>query len=148
GEMTTGRNVVITRSPTTKDTYAIAPVLALGDATLNVKTFGDLRLQTVLDPLLVAISTNNVPGAAFMSGYTDRTSLELTSVGGDVVLVNQAQFLSRDLDLTNAQGGDALYGVPRSQLAGNLYPSMTRVNALNGSVMNQNSFVTMPGSTA
>jgi filamentous hemagglutinin len=142
GEMTTGRNVVITRS-TRQDILPIAPVLALGDATLSVKTFGDLRLQTVLDPLLLGLATDG-SGVAFMSGYTDRTSLALTSVGGDVVLVNQAQFLSKNLNLADAT--DAKYSLI-AQLAGNLYPSMTRLTALNGSVENQNRFFTMPGST-
>ncbi len=127
GEMTTGRNVVVTAT----DVRPIAPVLALGDATLSVKTFGDLRLQTVLDPLL--LGTGNSQQGSYMSGYTDRTSLELTSVGGDVVLVNQAQYISKNVEL--------------AQLAGNLYPSITRVTALNGSVVNQNRFITMPGST-
>ncbi|WP_027578949.1 filamentous haemagglutinin family protein [Bradyrhizobium sp. Ai1a-2] len=146
GEITTGRNVLIARPNNRQEVVPIAPVLALGDATLSVKTFGDLRLQTVLDPLLLGTG-NGEQGAAYMSGYTDRTSLELTSVGGDVVLVNQAQYLSRNLDLSDAlRPVDGKYTL-LAQLAGNLYPSITRVNALNGSVINQSIFVTMPGST-
>jgi filamentous hemagglutinin len=35
-----------------------------------------------------------------MSGYTDRTSLDLVSVGGSVSLTNQGRFLSKQLDVS------------------------------------------------
>ena len=129
--------------------YNIAPVLALGDAVMTVKTAGDLILQTVMDPLLLNSDTYLSGGSArnnaYMSGYTDRTSLELVSVGGSVSLTNQGRFLSKQLDLTGGSyGPDVDYSLI-GLLATNLYPSVTRIAALNGSVTNQNRMFTSTG---
>ena len=150
-EMAIGRTVTIKGSaiesePAARDnTYAIAPVLALGDAVMSVRTAGTLRLQTVLDPLM--LGTTNPGETAFMSGYTDRTMLSLMSVGGDVALVNQAQYLSKDLDMPDANHGPDNFYSQVAQFAGNMYPSMTRITALNGTVQNLARFFMMPGRT-
>lgn len=129
--------------------YNIAPVLALGDAAMTVKTAGDLVLQTVMDPLLLNSDTYQSGGIgrynAYMSGYTDRTSLELVSVGGSVSLTNQGRFLSKQLDVSGVTiDSDQDYSVI-GLLATNLYPSVTRIAALNGSVTNQNRMFTSTG---
>ncbi|WP_454620626.1 filamentous haemagglutinin family protein [Bradyrhizobium cenepequi] len=145
GEFAVGREVSIVKSDVQTDVYAIAPVIALGDATINVRTAGDLRLQTVLDPLLLGSSYWDF--GAYMSGYTDRTALDLTSIGGNVILVNQGQYISKNLDVTDPFHSPDLPLALMGQLAVNLYPSMTRVTALNGSITNQARFFTMPGRT-
>lgn len=119
-------------------TYPIAPILSLGDATLDVRTAGDLRLQTVLDPLLVGKGMSHE--LTFMSSQSERTALNLTSTGGDVILVGQATYLSKDIT-TSA----LTYFANVNSLAANIYPSKTRVTALNGSVLN-NMLYTMPSS--
>ena len=124
-------------------------MLALGDAAMTVKTAGDLVLQTVMDPLLLNSDTYHQGGTsrynAHMSGYTDRTFLELLSVGGSVSLTNQGRFLSKQLDVSvstyNPDVDYSLIGV----FATNLYPSVTRIAALNGSVINQDRMFTSPG---
>lgn len=120
-------------------TYPIAPILSLGDATLDVRTAGDLRLQTVLDPLLVGKGMSYE--LTIMSSQTERTALNLTSTGGDVILVGQATYLSKDIT-TPAQ--QALFA-NLNAFAANIYPSKTRVTALNGSVLNSLLY-TMPSS--
>ncbi|HEY8336681.1 MAG TPA: filamentous hemagglutinin family protein [Tardiphaga sp.] len=147
GEFAVGRDVTILTSPdfgTTirTEVYSIAPVIALGDATMSVRTAGDLRLQTVLDPLLLGGSDWNA--SAYMSGYTDRTALDLASFGGNVTLVNQGQYISRNLDVTDAAHAADLPYALMGQLAVNLYPSITRVTALNGSIKNMDRLFTMP----
>lgn len=137
GEFAVGREVAIRISGGGTTRYPIAPILSLGDATLAVRTAGDLRLQTVLDPLLVGLD------GAFMNGQTDGTALNLTSTGGDVILVGQAAYLSKDLDVPS--NGHPYQAV--NAFAGNLYPSKTLITALNGSVINQGTFYTMPGSS-
>ncbi|WP_441242473.1 filamentous haemagglutinin family protein [Tardiphaga sp. 768_D3_N2_1] len=150
GEFAVGRELTVIRSDTLTETYAIAPVIALGDAGMRVRTAGDLRLQTVLDPLLLDPGDVNSSfySQAYMSGYTARTALDIASVGGNVTLVNQGQFLSKNLDISVNQGvsgyGDNPYALV-GQLAVNLYPSVTRVAALNGSIDNQARFFTVPG---
>ncbi|WP_324614995.1 filamentous haemagglutinin family protein [Hyphomicrobium album] len=137
GEFAVGREVKTTRFGRTTS-YPIAPILSLGDATLDVTTAGDLVLQTMLDPLRVGLSV--------MSGHTERSQLSLTSTGGDVVLVGQAKFLSKDLSYPdNCCAGIAFSYENVNNAAGNLYPSKTRIAALNGSVFN-NTLLTLPSS--
>jgi filamentous hemagglutinin family protein len=133
-ELAVGREVEIAAQNRTS-IFPISPILSLGDATMNVRTTGNLLLQTVLDPLLVGDDS-------YMSGQTNRTALSLTSTGGDVILVGQATYLSKDLNIPN--NGHPYEGV--NSLAGNLYPSKIRISALNGSVINQGPIYALPGS--
>ncbi|WFU69641.1 filamentous haemagglutinin family protein [Bradyrhizobium sp. CB2312] len=131
GEFAVGRSVTITdtANAATTFTYSLAPVLALGDATMSVTTAGDLRLQTVLDPLMA--------GTTSMSGYTERTALDLTSVGGNAILVNQGKYISKALSISVLDHccvtADESYQWFTTKAA-NLYPSNTRITALNGNV--------------
>lgn len=138
GEFAVGREVKALVG-TQLNTYQIAPILSLGDATLDVRTAGDLRLQTVIDPLLVGKGMSHE--LTFMSSQTERTALNLTSTGGDVILVGQGTYLSKDVT-TPAQ--QAIYA-NLNAFAANIYPSKTRVTALNGSVLNTTLY-TMPSS--
>ena len=126
-------------------TYNIAPVLALGDATLNVRTGGDLRLQTVLDPLLAYDPHAGIYNQTYLLGITGNSELNLTSVGGNVTLVNQARYLSQNVStITNWH---EIYDTTvqyANQYAGNLYPALTRITALNGSVSNLGQLSTLP----
>ncbi len=116
GETATGRTVTITGRAA--GTYDIAPVFALGDAELSVRTAGDLIVQTVLDPLMLSGDPLLLGGiarrGAIMSGYTNRSALNLVSIGGDVRLVNQGQFLSKDLNLSYVFDGDLRLRCDRS----------------------------------
>ncbi|ARP95374.1 filamentous haemagglutinin family protein [Bordetella genomosp. 13] len=151
GETAIGHRVVITHEVNmTRREYDIAPVLALGDAELTLRTSGDLRLQAIIDPLLVRPTYDGTgtppepdelgPYGAYMSGYTDRTSLRLVSTGGDVTLVNQADFVFRDVTIYN-------YTTPTDDLVGaggNLYPALSRVVALDGALAVQGPMYVMP----
>ncbi|MBO4220960.1 filamentous haemagglutinin family protein [Bradyrhizobium neotropicale] len=150
GEFTVGRTVLAQKSATQIDAYFIAPVIALGDTTMKVRTAGDLLLQTVMDPLLLNSDPLSLGGqsfySAYMSGYTDRTALDLLAVGGNVTLANQGRFLSKDIDVSGfVYTSDIDYSII-GLMATNLYPSMTRIAALNGSVTNRSRFYTAPGS--
>ena len=134
GEFAIGREVKALAG-TQLITYPIAPILSLGDATLDVRTAGDLRLQTFLDPLLVGKGVVNEP--TFMSSQTERTAISLTSTGGDVILIGQATYLSKDVTTVSEQQA---YG-DVNLFAGNIYPSKTRVTSLNGSVVNSMSLM-------
>ncbi len=149
GEFANGRTVSAVLSNGREAGYAIAPVLALGNAGMKVKTAGDLLLQTVLDPLMLNSDTIDLGGSsrnnAYMSGYSDATSLDLLSVGGNVTLANQGRFLSKEVNISGGVSGlhtDYSYiGV----FATNLYPAITRMAALNGSVISRDRFFTAPG---
>ncbi|MCK9913468.1 filamentous hemagglutinin family protein [Microbacteriaceae bacterium K1510] len=146
GETTTGRTVTI--GGIGAQTYDIAPVFALGDAALSVRTAGNLIVQTVLDPLMLTGDPVLLGGtsrqSAIMSGYTNRTALNLVSIGGNVSLINQGQFLSKDLTIGNVYNGDLDYSMI-GVFATNLYPSITNVTALNGSITNFGKLFLAPG---
>lgn len=140
GDFSVGRQVTLTNGSVVT-IYPIAPVLSLGDATLSVRTAGDLRLQTVLDPLMLGAPVSGGHNA-FMSGQTERTSLYLTSTGGDVILVGQGTYLSKD----RANVNSILTPYTQStDYSANIYPSRLRVSSLSGSVVNLGTIWTIAG---
>ncbi|GER21038.1 filamentous haemagglutinin family protein [Variovorax boronicumulans] len=151
GETAVGHTVVLTRDDSaggfTKTNYTVAPVLALGDATLSLRTAGDLRLQTVIDPLLVTYGEGLrndgqvLNYGAYMSGYTDRSALRLVSTGGNITFVNRATFIFRDL-LLNSFDTDTLVG-----FGGNRYPARFSAAALNGGIAIDGPLHVLPGTT-
>jgi filamentous hemagglutinin len=151
GETAIGHTFTLTRDDNngglTKSSYTAAPVLALGDATLSLRTAGDLRLQTVIDPLLVNYGEGLrndgqlLNYGAFMSGYTDRSALRLVSTGGNITLVNRATFIFRDLVL-NSFATDTLVG-----FGGNRYPARFSAAAVNGGIAIDGPLYVLPGTT-
>ncbi|OEZ27304.1 filamentous haemagglutinin family protein [Variovorax boronicumulans] len=151
GETAVGHTVTITRDDSggglTKSSYTVAPILALGDATLSLRTAGDLRLQTVVDPLLVTYG-EGLRGdgqvlnyGAYMSGYTDRSALRLVSTGGNITFVNRTEFIFRDLLLRWVEK-DTLVG-----FGGNRYPARFSAAALNGGIAIDGPLYVLPGTT-
>jgi filamentous hemagglutinin family protein len=147
GALLAGRTVQVKQrgAGTTFGSRTVAPILAVGDAALNVRSRGDLEVQTVIEPTMIGtyrsgINTTEV-GAA-MSLYTDRTELNLRSIGGDVRLKNDPRFLFGDMNFS-LQTGTTPQGYPvyadesrsaQTQGVGNRYPAVTRVTSLNGSI--------------
>ena len=146
GSFATGRQVTISAARVVT-VYDIAPVLSLGEARLDVRTVGNLRVQTVLDPLMAYDPGKTAQAQTFIVGATGEARLNLTSVGGDVTLVNQASFLTQDLTYATA----SLPTSPTAylnQFAGNLYPALTRIVSLNGSISNLGRLATLPGTVS
>ncbi|MDC7986977.1 filamentous hemagglutinin family protein [Rhodoplanes sp. TEM] len=112
-----------TGSGGTANTFGLAPLLALDDATINVTTSANMVVQTVADPLLA-----NASFGAYMSGYTVDTAIDLLSIGGDIVLVNP-----------NSRSNATRHT--------DRYPAKTRITALNGSVENRGYISMMPSSS-
>lgn len=145
GSFVTGRkvtNIFTDVSGNTRSTvYDIAPVLALGDAALSVRTAGDMRLQTVLDPLMAEAPVSTAL-QSYMFGQTDRSELSLISTGGNITLVNQARYISRDV----SANGYWYYAREAhiNQYSGNIYPANTRIGALNGSISNLGQIIVLP----
>ncbi|WP_296782160.1 filamentous haemagglutinin family protein [Variovorax sp.] len=150
GEMAVGRTVTATDANGVH-TWDIAPILALGDATLDVRTQGNLRLETVVDPLLLQAPLvfdpccGPVDPGAYMSGHTNRTALRLVSLGGDLTLVDTTYAESRQIPyMPIFRDPD---GSPYAESAigqgGNRYPAATQVVAMSGSVIVQGPVYTM-----
>ncbi len=70
---------------------ALAPTIALGDATATLVARTGLTLETSLNPFLLpparsqATTFNNV---AYFSSYTDSSTLNLMTVAGDLNIIN------------------------------------------------------------
>ena len=153
GETGTGNTVTVTIGDWGGDRsyeFALAPVLAVGDATLSVRTQGDMAVQSVIDPLMVRYGSDGsgdlppIVRGAYMSGYTDRTALQLVSVGGNIALVNQADFAFRDVRLESyTTDQDNLIGH-----GGNLYPAHLKAIAMNGGIAIQGPLYVLPSSDA
>ncbi len=80
-----------------------------------------------------------------MLGQTDNSRVSLMSTGGDVTLVNQSLYLSQDVTTANNWFAATTVKVQfANQYAGNLYPAMTSVTALNGSIANLGQLTTLP----
>lgn len=130
--------------------YDIAPVLALSDATLTLQTAGNLVLQTVIDPMLIrrslidaadAATGEPYRGSADMVSHTGRTALTLVSTGGDVQLLNQAQYITQQTRGTPGMGSGN-----NTRYVG-MYPAQSRVAALDGSIALQGLLPMMAGDT-
>ncbi len=149
GSFATGRTVrgrSFDQAGSAMRSYDISPVLALGDATLNVRTAGHMRLQAVLDPLM-SFDPGKPPsnGQTFMLGQTENTQLNLSSIGGDVTLVNQVHYLSQDVN-TDYLWHETNRGIVVQfvNLYASLYPTLTNIVALNGSISNPGRMNVLP----
>jgi hypothetical protein len=158
GELTTGRVLTVTYykgGSVVTENYALAPILALGDTTMSVKAKGDIVLQTVVDPLLIPLPLRSayypdpIDYGSYMSGYTNRTALDVVSVGGDIVVGKQINYLSRSFDDSPYPSYDPDQQspfVPQIGRSGNadLYPAKTIFSSLSGSFTNERRILTMP----
>jgi filamentous hemagglutinin family protein len=144
GSLANGRTIVTNINDRIITPYDIAPVLSLGDATLSVRSAGDMRVQTILDPLAITDPDKPYFDQTYIFGTTENSRLNLTSIGGNITLVNQERFLSQDVSDPNSLQSNRLYFT--NQYSGNLYPAMTSIIALNGSISSEGRLVRLPGS--
>lgn len=122
------------------DSSGINTAFALGDASLNVASLGQLNVVTVFNPTLTGMSRINVPtiqtqrdNSSVFSTYGEKTSVQLTSVASGVEI--NSQLATNDLVLTNAN--NPLH----------LLPGTLKVAALGGDFTTSNSnFTLMPTS--
>ncbi len=154
-----------------QDVYtALRPILALGDTVFDVSAGRQLEIETAYNPTLTRQSTNNVasdlnPYSAYLdfnnrdaialsykrnyeqysnfSTYSDRSAVNLISVGGDVVMHNSTL-------LTAAAGGTAQplsdYGSAFASYF-SYAPATYNVAALAGSVTSEQGFAMAPSAT-
>jgi filamentous hemagglutinin len=107
------------------DNAGINTAFALGDATLNVSSFGKLSLMTVFNPTLTGMDSVNVPGirnerdnSSVFSTYGVNSSVQLTSIASGVEITNQ--LAANNLKVAN--GNDPL----------RLFPGTLKVLAMGG----------------
>ncbi len=107
------------------DNVGINTAFALGDASLNVSSFGKLSLMTVFNPTLTGMDRVNVPtirnerdNSSVFSTYGVNSSVQFTSIASDVEITNQLA----ENNLKVANRNDPL----------RLFPSTLKVFAMGG----------------
>ena len=132
-------------------------VLALGQGNFDVRAGGDLNLETILNPTMIAQGTSQMPSIGpgltaaktYFFTYGDTNRVSLTSLSGDVTLQNRSTiFYNTATARTNAgaaatgytETGTGFFRVPLTQNAGapTVYPGSLIVNALGGSINSKN----------
>jgi filamentous hemagglutinin family protein len=108
-------------------------ILALGQGNITVNTGGDLNLQSVLNPTMIA------SGPIFFT-YGDASSVSLQSLNGNVLLSNDNSFYLKQQDFTQLTANVSLATSPyinaglSNQGALTVYPASLDITALNGSI--------------
>lgn len=121
----------------------LAPVLALGDAQADVRANGDVTIQAVVNPQVLLQTTanlatnltNRVPARGIFSTYSDAASVSLTSLYGDVSLVQDVSPLQSAYTtvLNPSSGTSEDRGAEQRNLV-YLLPPTLEVAALQGDV--------------
>lgn len=112
------------------DATALAPILALGDATLDVRARQDLTVETIVNPTL--LPQGNSQGAAsgnrasVFATYSPQSSVNLLAVSGDLRLRNDPATVAPALS-SMPIGTDDQVGLK-------IYPPRVRAAALRGDV--------------
>jgi filamentous hemagglutinin family protein len=126
-------------------------ILALGDAKVDVAAAGNLRLETLLNPTALRISTLQTKGNlanatkinSYFYSYGDNTALRLGSFGGDVELLNSAA-IKNDSYLSSELKSGFTPGASDSSF--NIYPGLFSVIAYSGDIAIENSLTLYPTS--
>ena len=113
---------------TPADTAALAPILALGDATLDVRARQDLTIETIVNPTL--LPQGNAQGAAsgnrssVFTTYSPESAVSLLVTAGDLRLRNDAAAVVPALS--------SMAIATEDQVALKIYPPHLRAAALRG----------------
>ncbi|MFZ5593573.1 MAG: filamentous hemagglutinin family protein [Pseudomonadota bacterium] len=119
------------------DGSPLNPVLALGDARIDVRSAGDLAIETVLDPAIIPQVATNSGGAkrqSYFFGYSENSAVSLLSRAGDITLSNDATQINEVFKRGSA-GALGLF---------TLYPGTLRATAFGGDIGVQRPFSLFP----
>ena len=114
-------------------TTTLAPVLALGDAILDVTARTGVSLEGVLNPFLLPqakVQPTNAGTQSVFSTYSDSSAVNLVATAGDITLINQPAIdgLARQLSSMTITGSDQTSAFVA-------YPGTVNVAALSGSLL-------------
>jgi hypothetical protein len=127
-------NIVARGSILTSGETGISTALALADGNINVRAGSDITLSSVFNPTLLPQGNGNVLSASatnvtYFSTYAPTSSVNLTSINGNIMLANNAQIVSDVIGtgLRLPSGSDHLPNY-------SVYPGSLSAIALQGSV--------------
>ena len=112
---------------------AIAPILGLGDGSIEVVARRDLQIETTLNPTMIPQGDSQGAGflySSYFSTYSPDSAVRLLSVGGDVSTVNDFRSVSPLRNRLTSMS--ALSSSTERTLT--IYPGTLRAVALHGDV--------------
>jgi filamentous hemagglutinin len=123
----------------------LAPILALGDASIDVNARGSVTLESVLNPFLLPQATvqpTNAKTSSLFSTYTDASAVNLLSTAGDITFLNQPS-----IDGVPTQLSSMLFTSGLKGEAFLVYPGTVNAAALAGNVNIDGNMVLWPSPT-
>jgi hypothetical protein len=127
------------------NTTALAPILALGDASIDVVARSGVTIESVLNPFLLPQGTvqgANARTQSFFSTYSDASAVSLTSTAGDVTFLNQPAIDGVPLQLNSMRFSTSLQDETFT-----LYPGSVNAVALTGNLNIDGSVTLWPAPT-
>jgi filamentous hemagglutinin family protein len=138
-------------------TTDVFPLFFTSDTQLSIVAGGDLTIQGIYDPLLLAPSESLVGGIvnvfslpqpdASLLSYSATSSVDLVSTGGDVIIRNGREASSSVFFLGNLAGAAPVRIGGGVATVSDLWPATVRSTAANGSIAIEGSFAMAPSAT-
>ena len=117
-------NIAASGSLMAGNNQALNPVLALGDAQYNVTAGKNIALASIVDPMVLPQGKKFDTTSLFFR-YGENSSVALTSIAGDIELVNDVTAMDIATDLTWANSDKAALSI---------YPASLKASALEGNL--------------
>ena len=117
-------NIAASGSLMAGNNKALNPVLALGDARYNVMAGKNIALASIVDPMVLPQGKKFDTTSLFFR-YGENSSVALTSIAGDIKLVNDVTAMQIATDLTWANSDTAALSI---------YPASLKASALAGNL--------------
>lgn len=111
------------------DRFSEGPVIAIGDSQFSLTAGDDIRISSVIDPMLL-----HDKGVNFFS-YTDKSEISIDSLSGDIYLS------------ANSGGGQLQQDMGNKVFSGNvagIYPGKLNATATDGSILFKNNISLFP----
>ncbi|MDP8986441.1 MAG: filamentous hemagglutinin family protein [Pseudomonadota bacterium] len=130
----------LTSITSTSTNTPIDPIILAGSGTFSVSADGSVAIEMVSNSTVLPVTNANqafvgaAAGSAYFYTYSSSSALDITSVGGDVVLNNSDTNLAVANALTDSQGNLIYYSTYDASNFYDIYPSTVNVAALSGDV--------------
>jgi filamentous hemagglutinin family protein len=126
---------------------ALAPIIGLGDAALTVTARGDLALAEILNPTLLNKGQYQGAGSAtaYFSTYGANSSVTLSSIGGNVVMVDDNTTF--ESALTNSFLGGLVTDLTGTVAPLDVLPAVVNLYSFSGDVDLSRALALVPSTT-
>jgi filamentous hemagglutinin len=122
--------------------YTSGPLFALGDAKIEVQAGGDIEVGSIFNPTLLAERMRTDIVDTFFSTYSENSGITLSSLGGSVKLVNDAEVVN-SVYTTYSPFPSPVLSVSEAR-ALTVYPGSLSVRAWSGDIEIDRPFVLFP----